>query len=143
MSYMSILTDPRQGIIYAVAVDKMNGVLDGDGSRDTLSAARLSRAFLSTLPRPCDLTVVDSGQREGDISRRSDKFAPDYAPVTFIFIEILHSNERPYFSYQTIRSRAPDLSLFLLRRLFCPPMERPFVDKRGRNAYIDMYYKLF
>lgn len=130
MSYMSILTDPRQGVIYAVAADKTNGVLDGDASRDTLSAARGSRAFLSIPPHPRYLPVVDPGQREGDIYRRSDKFAPDYAPVTFIFIEILHSNERPYFSYQTVRSRALDLSLFLLRRLFCPSMERPVVDKR-------------
>lgn len=57
------------------------------------------------------LAVVVPGQREGDISGRSDKFAPDYAPVTFIFIEILHSNERPYFSYRTVRPRALDLSL--------------------------------
>jgi len=54
--------------------------------------------------------VMVPGQCEGDISRRSDKFAPDYAPVTFIFIEILHSNERPYFSYRTVRPRALDLS---------------------------------
>lgn len=34
-----------------------------------------------------------------DISRRrSDKFGPDYAAVTFIFIEILHPNDHPYFS---------------------------------------------
>lgn len=49
-----------------------------------------------------------SGLREGvggrgssarvDISRRrSDKFGPDYAAVTFIFIEILHPNDHPYF----------------------------------------------
>lgn len=142
MSYMSILTDPRQGVIYAVAADKTNGVLDGDASRDTLSAARGSRAFLSVPPHPRHLAVVDPGQREGDISRRSDKFAPDYAPVTFIFIEILHSNERPYFSYQTVRSRALDLSLFLLRRLFCPSMERPFVDKR-RNKCVDIYIYIY
>jgi len=40
MSYMSILTDPRQGVVYAVAADKTDGVLDGGASRDTLSAAR-------------------------------------------------------------------------------------------------------
>lgn len=34
-----------------------------------------------------------------DISRRrSDKFGPDYAAVAFIFIEILHPNDHPYFS---------------------------------------------
>lgn len=47
---MSILTDPRQGVIYAVAADKINGVLDGGASRDTLSAARGARAPLSARP---------------------------------------------------------------------------------------------
>lgn len=52
MSYMSIFTDPRQGVIYAVAADKTNGVLDGGASRDTLSAARGARAPLPlTAPR--------------------------------------------------------------------------------------------
>lgn len=42
---------------------------------------------------------MDPGQtRGGDISRRSDKFGLDYVAVTFIFIEILHSNDQPYFS---------------------------------------------
>lgn len=41
------------------------------------------------------------GQARGWIypsRRRSDKFGPDYAAVTFIFIEILHPNDQPYFS---------------------------------------------
>lgn len=50
MSYMSIFTDPRQGVIYAVAADKTNGVLDGGASRDTLSAARGVRAPLPPPP---------------------------------------------------------------------------------------------
>jgi len=56
MSYMSILTDPRQGIIYAVAVDKTNEVLDGGASRDTLSTARGIRAPLSA----CSTSLRDS-----------------------------------------------------------------------------------
>lgn len=63
---------------------------------------------------PPPLAVVVPGQRKGEISRRSDKFAPDYAPVTFIFIEILHSNERPYFSYRTAPGHALSISRFLL-----------------------------
>lgn len=74
--------------------------------------------------------VVVPGQREGDISRRSDKFAPDYAPVTFIFIEILHSNERSYFSY-----RASALDLSLSSRLFRPPTEQLFTDKRKKCVH--------
>lgn len=122
---MSILTGPRQGVIYAVAADKTNGVLDSGAS----AAIRyLLREGLGPLYPPA---VVVPGQREGDISRRSDKFAPDYAPVTFIFIEILHSNERSYFSY-----RAGALDLSLSSRLFRPPTEQLFADKR-KNAYID------
>lgn len=66
---------------------KTNGRLGDGASLDTLSGLRGGLGV-----------SVDPGQREGYISRRSDKFGPDYAAVTFIFIEILHPNDQPYFS---------------------------------------------
>lgn len=63
-----------------------------------MAASAMARATIRYLAREGLGVSVDPGQHEGDISRRSDKFGRDYAAVTFIFIEILHPNDQPYFS---------------------------------------------
>lgn len=146
ISYTSIFTDSRQGRnARAAAADKTNG--DPRRWREpryVICCERGSRATLfPPFPSlPCAATSWT--QVRGIYPGGQINLPRDYAPVTFIFIEILHSNERPYFFYRTAFGRSPDLSPFLLHRLFRSPTERRrfaaavFTDKREKT-HVDMY----
>lgn len=100
---------------YTRAEVKTDGVLGDGASPDTLSGLRGMGLVASRGPR----STGAGGYPGGQIN-----FVPDYAPVTFIFIEILHPNGRSYFSIGDFVVPLESFFLLVCSALLSPKLAR-------------------